>query len=64
MSAWAGVSDHFTRFAEADGVGPRGFAERRLYGRYLRDLLDEAVGTGLVRTVEAMAVGARRDDGA
>lgn len=60
MSAWAGEPDHFTRYAEPSGVEPRDFAERQLYGRYLSDILDEAVAGGLVSPVAAVATGAAR----
>jgi uncharacterized NAD(P)/FAD-binding protein YdhS len=42
MSAIAEDSGHFARRFETEGGDPRGFAERRLFGRYLRELLDEA----------------------
>ena len=45
MSAWAGEPDHFARRFEAEGGDPRGFAQRRLFGRYLGEVLDEAVAT-------------------
>src|SRR5688500_8794411 len=41
MSAWPDQPEHFER-ASGD---PRGFAERRLFGRYLRAILDEAVAS-------------------
>ena len=47
MSAWSGEPDHFAR-AFGD---PRGFAERRFFGRYLRDILDEAVASGRVDVI-------------
>src|SRR5689334_25025588 len=43
MSALAGDPGHFARRFEAEGGEPRGFAQRRLFGRYLGELLDEAV---------------------
>ena len=63
MSAWAGEPDHFARRFEAEGGDPRGFAERRLFARYLGEILDEASAGGRTRVVEAFATGARRDDG-
>ena len=44
MSAWPDEPDHFAR-AFGD---PRGFAERRFFGRYLRDILDQAVALSLI----------------
>jgi uncharacterized NAD(P)/FAD-binding protein YdhS len=46
MSAWAGDADHFARHFEAQGGDRRGFAQRRLFGRYLGEILDEAVAGG------------------
>ena len=61
MSAWAGEPQHFaTRFASAGGA-PRGWAERRLFGRYLGEILDEAIATGCVQVTESTAVNASRD---
>ena len=59
MSAIAEDPGHFVRrFAEAGGDA-RGFAERRLFGRYLRELLDEAKP----EIAQATAVAAHRADG-
>src|SRR4051794_6312202 len=63
MSAWADDSDHFARRFEAEGGERRGFAERRLFGRYLGEILDEAVASGKVRIAEKGATEARRDGG-
>ncbi|MBW0006137.1 MAG: FAD/NAD(P)-binding protein [Sphingomonas sp.] len=60
MSALAGEPDHFARIFEAEGGDRRGFAERRLFGRYLRGILDEAVEKGCIKIIEATAVGASR----
>ncbi|MGE5562757.1 MAG: FAD/NAD(P)-binding protein [Bacillota bacterium] len=60
MSAWAGDPDHFARRFEAEGGDRRGFAKRRLFGRYLCEILDEAVAGGNVRPVHASAVRAER----
>ena len=62
MSAWAGDPDHFARRYEAEGGDPKGFAERRLFGRYLGEVLDEALASGRVRLVEVTAHSARRED--
>ncbi len=56
MSAWPDAPEHFAR-ASGD---PRGFAERRLFGRYLRAILDEGVASGQVEVVPARAVAAAR----
>ena len=40
MSAWPENPDHFAERFEKEGGDRRGFAERRLYGRYLREILD------------------------
>jgi uncharacterized NAD(P)/FAD-binding protein YdhS len=63
MSAWAGEPDHFARHFEAQGGDKRGFAERRLFARYLGQILDEAVESGKVRTVAATATRASRENG-
>jgi len=63
MSAWAGEPDHFARLFEAEGGDPRGFAERRLFGRYLGEILDEAVAGGKTRPMDATACSASRSDG-
>ncbi|HZB68784.1 MAG TPA: FAD/NAD(P)-binding protein, partial [Sphingomicrobium sp.] len=59
MSAWPDDPDHFAR-ASGD---PKGFAERRGFGRYLRSILAEAVASGHVETVEDRAVAAVPDGG-
>ena len=61
MSAWAGEPDHFAEHFEAQGGDRRGFAQRRLFGRYLRGILDEAVGAGVTQLVHASAVSAERN---
>ena len=64
MSAWPDDLEDFVRVAEQEGNTRRDFVERRQFGRYLRALLDEAVGSGRVRLVERTAIGARADEGA
>ena len=54
MSAWPDQPDHFAR----EFGDPRGFAERRFFGRYLRAILDQAVASGLVEVVASKAVAA------
>jgi uncharacterized NAD(P)/FAD-binding protein YdhS len=60
MSAWAGEPDHFAKRYEAEGGEPRGFAQRRLFGRYLGEILDEAVESGFVDVLHASATSAQR----
>src|SRR4051794_16016070 len=62
MSAWSGEPDHFAKRFESEGGDPRGFAERRLFGRYLGDILDEAVAGGHAELVHHPAVRASRAD--
>ena len=45
MSAWSGEPDHFARRFEAEGGDRRGFAQRRLFARYLGDILEEAIAS-------------------
>ncbi len=54
MSAWPDDPNHFARVSG----DPRGFAERRQFGHYLRTILDEAVASGYVELVSSKAVGA------
>src|SRR5438067_7527502 len=63
MSAWSGDPDHFVRRFEAEGGDRRGFAQRRLFGRYLGEILDEAIASGSTEKVEATATRARRRNG-
>jgi uncharacterized NAD(P)/FAD-binding protein YdhS len=63
MSALAGESDHFARRFEAEGGDPRGFAQRRLFGRYLGEILGEAVESGRASVIHASAAGAARAGG-
>jgi uncharacterized NAD(P)/FAD-binding protein YdhS len=58
MSAWAGEPDDFAERFESEGGHRRGFAQRRFFARYLRDILSEAVGSGNTRVVEATATAA------
>jgi len=63
MSALADDPDHFARRFEAEGGHARGFAERRLFGRYLRELLEQAIGLGYTDVEHSTAVAAHRNDG-
>ena len=62
MSAWAGEPDHFAKRFEAEGGDPRGFAQRRLFGRYLGEILDQAGASGCTNLVHGSAIGAERVD--
>jgi uncharacterized NAD(P)/FAD-binding protein YdhS len=64
MSAWASEPDHFASRFEAEGGERRGFAQRRLFGRYLGEILEEAVASGRAAVAHASAVSADRADGA
>ncbi len=63
MSAIADDPDHFARRFEAEGGHRSGFAERRLFGRYLREILENVIGIGHTEVDHACAVEARLDDG-
>lgn len=60
MSAWAGEPAHFAERFQLEGGHARGFAQRRLFGRYLGEILDEAIACGKVQVVHATAFGAER----
>jgi uncharacterized NAD(P)/FAD-binding protein YdhS len=61
MSAWAGEPDHFAaRFAQ-EGGRPREFPQRRFYGRYLRELLQQSIDGGTVAVVKNTASAATRN---
>ena len=62
MSALAGEPDHFALRFEPEGGDRRGFAQRRLFGRYLGEILDQAVARGCVKPIHASAIGAERVD--
>jgi uncharacterized NAD(P)/FAD-binding protein YdhS len=64
MSAWAGEPDHFARHFEEQGGERRGFAQRRLFARYLAGIFEEAVASGHLQRVERFAVSAKRHGGA
>ena len=63
MSALADDPDHFARRFEAEGGHRRGFAERRLFGRYLREILETVIGIGHTQVDHSSAVEARKVDG-
>jgi uncharacterized NAD(P)/FAD-binding protein YdhS len=56
MSAWAGEPDHFAKRFEAEGGERRGFAPRRLFGRYVGDILQDAIATGRAKVIQEKAV--------
>ena len=63
MSAWSGEPGHFAERFEQEGGDRRGFAQRRLFGRYMDEILNGAIATGNSRPVAASASGAAREDG-
>ena len=62
MSPWPDDADHFVRLVEQEGGTRRDFVQRRQFGRYLKALLSEAVGSGLTRLVAQQAVAAGPED--
>jgi uncharacterized NAD(P)/FAD-binding protein YdhS len=62
MSAWADDPNHFAARFETEGGNRRGFAPRRLFGRYLGDILEDAVASGCTNVVHASATAATRGD--
>jgi uncharacterized NAD(P)/FAD-binding protein YdhS len=63
MSAWPEAAGDFASFfALEQGGSPRGFAERRLFGRYVTRILEEAVQSGQVEVIRHKAVAAERGD--
>lgn len=63
MSAWADEPEHFAKRYEAEGGNRCGFAQRRLFGRYLLDILDEAVASGRAHLVDHLAIAAEQGHG-
>ena len=63
MSALADDPGHFARHFEAAGGNRRGFAERRLFGRYLRGILEQAIGLGHSDVDRSSAIEAEFADG-
>jgi uncharacterized NAD(P)/FAD-binding protein YdhS len=63
MSAWSDDPEHFVRRVETDGGDRRAYAQRRLFGRYLGEIVDEAVASGRTESIFATAVGAKRRNG-
>jgi uncharacterized NAD(P)/FAD-binding protein YdhS len=63
MSAWSGDPAHFAQRFQSEGGHPLGFAQRRLFGRYLGEILNDAVASGHTQLVHASAVAAERRGG-
>lgn len=64
MSALAGEPDHFADYFEREAQGNRrDFAQRRLFARYLGEMLQDAVGSGATKLAEATVVESTRDQG-
>lgn len=61
MSAWAGDPGHFARRFASEGGDPKGFAQRRLFGRYLCEILHEALASNKAGVKEATALRAVRN---
>ena len=63
MSAWSGEPDDFAKRFEEEGGDRRGFAPRRFFAGYLKNILDEAIASGRVQPLHRSAIGANRQDG-
>jgi len=61
MSAWPEDLEDFSRKVVAEGGTPKDFSERRRFGRYMDEVLGEALESGQVEPVAATAVAAERD---
>jgi uncharacterized NAD(P)/FAD-binding protein YdhS len=62
MSAWPHDLEDFARQVEADGGSSKDFSERRRFGRYMDEVLERAIASG-VTPIEATAVSATRKRG-
>ena len=62
MSALAGDPDHFADWYAAEGGDRQGFAQRRLFARYLGDMLDEAVNSGSIDLIHRSVANAVASD--
>lgn len=60
MSAWADDEAHFDQWLRAKGLPVGAYAQRLRFGEYLREILAEAVASGLVTVVDGEAVAAHR----
>ncbi len=63
MSAWASEPDDFAKRFEAEGGERRDFAQRRLFARYLGEILDHAVASGMVQPLCVSAISASSEAG-
>ena len=61
MSAFPDKPDDFAEYFEAEGGNRFDYAPRKLYARYLSEILDEAVASGSTTIVEAEVVAACRN---
>lgn len=61
MSAWPDRPDDFAYFVHGQGYAPSDFVPRRVFGEYLRSILDEAIAGDLVRLINGTALNASRD---
>lgn len=60
MGAWPEAP---ADFADRTGVAPGSYAERRLFGRYLRAILADAIASGHVTAIDGRAVEAKPKNG-
>ena len=63
MGAWPDEPAEFANLFEERGGTATDYAERRLYGAYLGDILEQAIAGGHVRAAEAEALEAKREGG-
>ena len=63
MSAWSGAPDDFAQRYEREGGDRTGFAQRRQFAAYLKDILHEAIENGVHVVDRAASKAARQDDG-
>jgi uncharacterized NAD(P)/FAD-binding protein YdhS len=63
MSAWTDDLEDFVRITEAEGGTRRDFVQRRQFGRYLKQILADAVASGKVLVAERQAVEAKPNGG-
>jgi uncharacterized NAD(P)/FAD-binding protein YdhS len=61
MSAWADDPDHFAKWFGAGASYAEGFAPRRVFAKYLGEILDEAVLSGRTELIEATVVSGTRE---
>jgi uncharacterized NAD(P)/FAD-binding protein YdhS len=61
MSAWAHDPDHFANWFGTGASYAEGFAPRRLFAKYLGEILNEAVSSGCTELIEATVVSGTRE---